>query len=450
MFNRQLYWNFTVRIVLISTFITLLVIAIYRKVDFLTIGNLLFFTLLQIFLLIRKFNRVNKELINFFDTILNDDSNITYATKQKDYLIQQLHKRFAEVNQMIRNIKIEHVSQYHFLQIIVQHVNVGLLLLDEKGNVELINKAAKNLLGVSDISNINQLEKENQKLSSLLIKIKPGKSKTIQIHGVQSNIKLNIRATYIKIKDELKRLISLQNIKSELEQHELETWQKLIRILTHEIMNSTAPISSSIKVIMNLLTDIKSGHSKSINSLDQETIDHVVNGLRIIEDRSEGLNEFVTSYRSLTQKVKPYFSLFSVSDLLSNVGFLVQDELQQLGIEFEVVKPDSDFSFYADKKLIEQVLLNLIKNAKEALIGCDKMKISIISREQDERKTLHVIDSGPGINKDVQDQIFIPFYSTKEKGTGIGLSLSREIMKQNRGTLTFATEPGRTEFILEF
>ena len=450
MFNRQLYWNFTVRIVLISTFITLLVIAIYRKVDFLTIGNLLFFTLLQIFLLIRKFNRVNKELINFFDTILNDDSNITYATKQKDYLIQQLHKRFAEVNQMIRNIKIEHVSQYHFLQIIVQHVNVGLLLLDEKGNVELINKAAKNLLGVSDISNINQLEKENQKLSSLLIKIKPGKSKTIQIHGVQSNIKLNIRATYIKIKDELKRLISLQNIKSELEQHELETWQKLIRILTHEIMNSTAPISSSIKVIMNLLTDIKSGQSKSINSLDQETIDHVVNGLRIIEDRSEGLNEFVTSYRSLTQKVKPYFSLFSVSDLLSNVGFLVQDELQQLGIEFEVVKPDSDFSFYADKKLIEQVLLNLIKNAKEALIGCETMKISIISREQDERKTIHVIDSGPGINKDVQDQIFIPFYSTKEKGTGIGLSLSREIMKQNRGTLTFATEPGRTEFILEF
>ena len=250
---------------------------------------------------------------------------------------------------------------------------------------------------------------------------------------------------------ECKKLVSFHNIKEELELNETDSWKKLIRVLTHEIMNSTAPISSSIKVISSLLRHEESDRIKNLNELSKEDITNTVRGLEIIEERSDGLNNFVESYRELTKNIEPYYTDFYIIEIFKSVDFLFAKDFKDASINWKSKVVPEDLILKADKNLIEQVVINLIKNSIEAINTQIKREISLEAFIESNKIIIKVIDTGIGISLEESDKVFIPFYTSKEEGSGIGLSLSRQIMQLHNGSITFESEKGtKTEFILKF
>lgn len=238
-------------------------------------------------------------------------------------------------------------------------------------------------------------------------------------------------------------LISLQNIHSELEEKEMEAWQKLIRVLTHEIMNSVTPISSLAGTVNKLLNDP--------GKLDDEISD-IKNAVKTIQKRSEGLIHFVENYRNLTKIPKPNFETFRVSVLTDRIYNLMKNEFAGNNIKFNTSIVPDNLTLSADSELIEQVIINLLLNAKFAIKNQQNPEISIRSyTDAGSKVIIRVEDNGPGISKEIQDKIFIPFYTTKKDGSGIGLSLSRQIMRSHFGSITVVSKEGEgTAFILRF
>jgi len=262
-------------------------------------------------------------------------------------------------------------------------------------------------------------------------------------------VQLSIKAANFKIKNRNIKLISLQNIKTEIDQSEVDAWQKLIRVLTHEIMNSVSPI----KLLSSSLIDMfeENNEIKTIDEITNTTIQDSVFGLKTIRKRSSGLSNFVENYKSLTQISKANFSDFKICELFKQINTLLKSELEQKSIQFDLNCQPQDLIIHADEKLIEQVLINLIKNASEALKNSTNPIIKIEAEFINEFVQIKVSDNGPGISSELQDNIFIPFYTTKEKGSGIGLSLSRQIMNLHGGNISVKSEPDNgTAFTLIF
>jgi len=235
--------------------------------------------------------------------------------------------------------------------------------------------------------------------------------------------------------DKTTRIISFQNIRNELDVQELESWQKLIRVLTHEIMNSTGPISSSIDTIREFLVD-ETGKTKNLGDLDQETLCDVLDGIEIIKERSLGLSGFVQNFRSLTLTMHIERKKFAVEELFHHVGFLLSDELKHKTIELRVTVFPKNLEIVADRNLIEQVILNLVNNAMDALGHKHDGVIRLNAfKNPHNQPVIQVFDNGKGIPEDVLEKIFVPFFTTKESGSGIGLSLSRQIIQRHGGTI---------------
>jgi nitrogen fixation/metabolism regulation signal transduction histidine kinase len=338
----------------------------------------------------------------------------------------------------------------HF-QNLVEHVNTGIIQFDNEGNVEVINKLAKDFFQCGDINNLKNLDQKIPGISTKLLGLKLGSSKSIKIYINETFAVLNFKISEFKVEGECKKLVSFQNIKEELEFNETDSWKKLIRVLTHEIMNSTAPISSSIKVITSLLRHENSDRIKSMDEISKEDINNTVRGLGIIEERSEGLNQFVQSYRELTKNIEPYFTEFKIIEIFKSIGFLFAEDFRNAKIKFQFQLQPEDLRLKADKNLVEQVIINLIKNSIEATSNTMKRDIRLESFKQNNRIIIRVTDTGEGISLEESDKIFIPFFTSKEEGSGIGLSLSRQIMQLHNGSITFESKQGtKTEFILKF
>lgn len=230
-----------------------------------------------------------------------------------------------------------------------------------------------------------------------------------------------------------------------MEEKEIEAWQKLIRVLMHEIMNSIAPITSLASSALDLVK------GKEDDAFDSETITDVYNSLETIEKRGHGLINFVDSYRKLTHVPKPTFSEIDVSELFERISSLLKNEIEAQNVAFHTAVSPENLELIADRGLIEQVLINLIKNAREAVVGVDKALVRIEAGiNLKSRVEIKIMDNGPGISPEHQERIFIPFFSTKETGSGIGLSLSQQIMRLHHGSISVNSIPGKTEFRLEF
>jgi two-component system nitrogen regulation sensor histidine kinase NtrY len=320
------------------------------------------------------------------------------------------------------------------------------------GNIELINTAAKRLFNISYLRNISQLKKINPELPVKLKEITAGAQLLLNLKINNELLKISVKATLFRIEKKEIKLLSFQNIKTELEENELDSYQKLIRILTHEIMNSTGPILSSISTIKEFLTEKKTGITKNLKQISQELLDDSVKGLNIVEERSSGLVDFVEKFRSLTLLPKPAFRNIMISDLLKDIELLMKAECKRQNIRLTVDVLPENLSVTADKKLIEQVIINLITNSIQALTNQPDKEIIIKAfRNKDDKLTMQLIDNGPGIPDSELENIFVPFYTTKEKGSGIGLSLSRQIMRLHNGLISLKSEPGiKTVATLEF
>jgi signal transduction histidine kinase len=409
------------------------------------------FIIYQTYALIHYVEKTNRDLTRFFTSIRYSDFSQTFKDAGLGPSFDGLRKAFTEVMNVFRKTRTEKEEHYRYLQTIVQHIGIGLIAYQPNGDVELINTAAKRLLGISALKNIQSLETFSKPLVDALFNIKPKGRALIKVEDQNELLHLALYATEFKLRGQIFSLVSIQNIHSELEEREIEAWQKLIRVITHEIMNSITPISSLASTINEMLKDsyqIPAAKQK----IDSESLTDIHDAAQTIQKRSQGLLHFVDAYRNLALIQKPNFQLFPIKELFTRVEKLMQANIKEKAIRFRINVDPKTLELTADPELIEQVLINLLLNALQSVGGQKKAKIDLISHMDGRGRILiQVKDNGPGIEGENLEKIFIPFFSTKDNGSGIGLSLSRQIMRLHHGSITVQSEPTKqTIFTLRF
>ena len=392
--------------------------------------------LFQIINLIRYAEQMNKELTEFFESVKYSDFTKNFRKKGKGSSFDEVYIAWEEVVDHFNEIRREKEEHRRYLQMVVEHVGIGLIVFRNDGRIEMMNKAAKELLGSNAVQNIRNLPKD---ITDLFVDLKTGQRKMLVTNNEhQSELYLSFFATEFKRKGAFYKLVSIQNIRQELEDKETEAWQDLTRVLTHEIMNSITPISSLSATIQQLLK-----HDPDDHFIEDEVMEDVQEGIQTIHKRSQGLIQFVNDYRDFTKLQKPNLKTFPVMELLQRVYNLMQKSYEEKGIKLNT-EWHSSKEITADAMLLEQVLINLLKNAMEAVVSVENPEVTIKCWD-DFYANLHIsmVDNGIGIDKENLKKIFIPFYSTKPNGSGIGLSLSRQIMRLHGGSINAQSEPGK-------
>ncbi|MEE4196950.1 MAG: ATP-binding protein [Bacteroidales bacterium] len=402
----------------------------------------------QIYLLFKYIDKTNRDLAGFLESIRFTEFTRSFKIEGLGSSFDELNKAFNDVIHDFQKVRSEKEEQYQYLQALVKNIDVSIITYLRDGSVELVNNAFKKLFQIPSIKNIKELTSISPELVNTLLNFEPGKNCLVKIQEDDDILQLSISGTEFKIHHKSILLVTIKNIQSVLEDQETESWQKLIRVLTHEIMNSITPISSITSTLDLMFKEAE----KKETVPDRESIDEVHMAIKTINKRSNGLLHFVNTYRNLTKIPKPNFKLASVKELFEDIKPLMLDEIAANPIELDMNVEPASLEFYADTKLIEQVLINLIKNAIHALENRSDGKITVRGfLNKRNRVTIQVIDNGQGILKEVLDKIFIPFFTTKPKGSGIGLSLSKQIMRLHGGSIAAKSKPNEgTTFILTF
>ena len=443
---RRFKINIIFRILILSMLLAGIILSIIKGL-YLTAGFLLLMVVFLILNIIRYVEQTNRDVANFVAGIKFDDFTTSSSAHHKGKSFGEMYDVFNLVNQKFRDIRAEKEANHQFLQTMVELVDIGLICFDLEGEVMLMNKAFQRMFRKSYMVNIRAMEKIQEDLPELMRSIQVGERKLIRINIQQQPLQLAMRAVEFKLKDTSYKLIALHNIQNELEEQELISWQKLIRILTHEIMNSVAPIvslSSTVKGMLHNEQDKQAYLEAEEDSLQ------IQRAMDVIQKRGENLLNFTENYRSLTRVPPPQFEELDAKEMLEQIITLLRPEIEKAGITLALEIPPMNIQLLADRMLMEQVMINLIKNAKEALIGKEGGKIIVkLIKNGLGKVSIYVIDNGPGISEELQEQIFIPFYSTKEEGSGIGLSLSRQIMRLHNGRIDVLSEEEKgTSFVL--
>ncbi|MFV0590653.1 MAG: sensor histidine kinase [Draconibacterium sp.] len=440
--NRQII----LRVVFLAANALLLSWMLFSSGIYVPVVLLLLVFLIQVVELINFLNRTNRKIAYFFDAVRNEDSTLNFPGNTGNKSLNELNVSLNKVNELIKTIKFELREQEQYFQTILEHLSTGIITYNEKGTIFLANAAAKNLLGHEYLTHINQITRIDKKLFNTLKELQPGDNRLVSFNNKNGVVQLSLKSTQFKTANDTLQLVTFQDIKNEMDTKELESWVKLIRVLTHEIMNTVAPITSLSQTIL--------GYFKNPNGEvpSPKMIGNTIKGLEVINERGAGLIAFVDTYRTLTRIPPPEKKTVKVGQLIESITTLIKhDPLhEKVSIDWELHPANLEIS--ADKKQISQVIINLIKNALEALKNTDNGAIKIKGGyNENGRVQISVADNGPGIADDVMDKIFVPFFTTKESGSGIGLSLSRQIMLLHGGRLKAASKPGvLTEFVLEF
>jgi two-component system, NtrC family, nitrogen regulation sensor histidine kinase NtrY len=401
-----------------------------------------------VFSLFRYIDHSNRGLANFLQAVRYQDFSLSPGIEGLSGSFSDLNDAFLEISSQFQHARAEKEEQYRYLLTVVQHIGVGLLSLRADGSVDLLNNMAKRLLRVSHLRNIRDLPPLFQPLIAEIQRLHPGEKSLFKLEQSDEILQLALYTTEFKLHNQLYKLVSLQNIQVELEEKEAEAWQSLTRVLTHEIMNSLTPIASLAATASSMLQS--SGNE--IDGSGQDWNQDVTEALQTIDRRSQGLMRFVHAYRSVALIPKPQFEIFPVIELFQRVEKLMQDKLSRQGIVFSADVEPVSLEMTADPDLTEQVVINLLLNAMEALGGCEKPSIHLSSWMNERgRVVIQVSDNGPGIAPEVREKVFIPFFTTKKEGSGIGLSFSRQVMRLHRGIIAVQSQPGAgTVFTLRF
>ena len=437
-----MFKNFKVKVTFRILFVILLVLAlVYCLVEtafYITMFILLVLIIMTIVDLVRYVDQTNRDFTAFLLGIKYEDFSATYTGHHKGRTFGEMYDAFNQINQKFLNIKAEKEANHQYMQTIVEHVSVGLLVYDKEGNIFLMNKALQKLIKKPYLVSLEAIKKINPLLFEVVKKLKTGEKELIKISIDNHLVHLAIEAREFKLRNESLKLLSFQNIQHELEEQELLAWQKLIRILRHEIMNSITPIVSLTSTIDNMMGD-------GTQPLDAETTQDIKDGLAAIQKRSEGLMHFTETYRNLTRLPPPKFEIVDARHLIERIFTLFKPLTDKHQINLQIQLPGSPVTFDADAELMEQVLINLLKNAIEALKSkpIDNKTIVIATQKStDGNITIDVTDNGVGIPPKVLEQIFVPFYTTKNEGSGIGLNLSRQIVRMHKGRISVRSEVG--------
>jgi signal transduction histidine kinase len=390
--------------------------------------------------------RTNREFTNFLLSVKSSDFSKYGKEDTRGKSFAGFRKALNLITEEFQLARIGKEANYQFMQAVVEHMDTAIISFDKAGEVKLINETAKTLLHMPYLKNIYSLQKTDPELCSYLLGLQNGNKTILDISIGGEKLKLSFRSATFIMQGTEHTLISVQNIKTEIEHTELEAWEQLLHVLTHEIMNSITPLSS-----LSATLKTKAIHLMDTRTFDEEAIDDLSQGLSVIERRSIGLVNFVNHYRSLITLPEPEFRVAKVSELFENIKLLKGDVLQRKGISLKMDVKNTSMTVRADTALIEQVLINLINNAIDAVAGCANPAIELSATVVNNRVIISVADNGPGIESDVLDKIFIPFFTTKNSGSGIGLSLSKQIMRLHQGSIKVnAALSHGTVFTLEF
>lgn len=442
--------NVVVRVLLIVASVVLLV-HIVRKPELIISTSILVFIILgQITDLVKYVERTNKRLTVFLESIRHSDFVSSFSDQGLGRSFDDLNKAFNEVIEEFRKTRAAKEEHYNYLQTVVQHVSIGILVFRRDGKVDMINNALKRMFRINNLRYIDEMEKIDKGLAELLKSIKAGDSELLKVFNENELMQLSIRATEFRMRGDDFVLVSMQNIHNELEAKEMDSWQKLIRVLTHEIMNSITPIVSLSGTVKDLLIDQESLALRK--EIDEDDVESAQSALSTIEKRSQGLLNFVQIYRNLTRIPKPNFRYFEIRELFDRAENLLQPRVKELNITCEMKVIPPGLMLTADPDLIEQVLINLLINSIHAVKEVNHPRISMVASTSSlNRVLISVTDNGYGIKPDTLEKIFVPFFTSKKEGSGIGLSLSREIMRLHKGNITVKSKPEvETVFTLHF
>ena len=441
---------FRVTLIVITSVILGIVLQHLDRGYYYTLTGIIFLIVLQTYLLVNKVNKTNTDLEKFFSSVQDHDSSIRFTEKSKNNSFGKLHDKMNQMNTIIQNVKIENERTSQFLQSVVDHVDIGLLSFDTNGKTGIYNKAAKRYLNIQQPQQLSSLKPLNDELFKIINTIRPGQEILHKMKTANLLQNILVKSTELKFESNVIKLVSFQDITNELDKKELDSWQRLIRVLTHEIMNSISPITSLTSVISGYFKKVGDKKPIPLELIDHKIVTKTLSGLNTIEETGKGLLDFVDKYRSLTSLPKPDLCKFTIESLFRKCKLLMESNISDNIKIMASVNPE-DISIVADYAQVEQILINLIKNAAEALSGKKNGTIHLKAFYADDSIIIQVEDNGIGISGDIIEDIFVPFYTTKENGSGIGLSLSKQIMQNHDGTISVNSVPDKgSEFTLKF
>ncbi|MCQ6956894.1 sensor histidine kinase [Mucilaginibacter aquariorum] len=396
-----------------------------------------------------RFNKKAQDEVNqFVESIHYRDFSRHFDVRKAPNELKPLRKGFNDINTTFKLISRERETQYHYLQKILELVDTGILSYEqETGEISWINEAFKSLISIPYLKTIHSLEKREPALYKDVVRLKPGDSKVLSITRDQQQVKMLVTASIMRSDEKMYKLIAFQNVSEALDETESKAWSKLLNVMTHEIMNSVAPISSLADTMKNRLQS-----PEIANSIQSADLEDISLGIDTIKRRSEGLLKFTESYRSLNKITKLDLDKILVRNMFENLASLMRPTLEKKNIELEIILRDPALAIEADINLLDQVMINLLVNAIEAVKDRDEPRITLSAEIQSNNRTLvKVMDNGLGMPPELLDKIFIPFFSTRKTGSGIGLSLCKQIMLLHKGNIQAQSTEGKgSAFILQF
>ena len=432
--------NLIVRVILLTITIALFFFLATESAQFIFLITFALMVIFQTLSLIKYVDRTNRELKYFLESIRYSDflHTVRFGTMGGSY--KDLSDEFTNVLEKFKQLRNEREESLRYLETVVQHVGVGLLVFDASGTLELFNRSAKRLFGLQNIKNINTLNSVSPNFGNYLLQLPNDHKKVYRLSVKDETIQLLLYATSFGMRNQMFKLVAVQNILPELEEKEIEAYQKLIRVLTHEIMNSVTPISSLAATAGTMLSTVQNTNV----GRDTTAMEDISSAISTIQKRSEGLIYFVEKYRSLTKIPNPTIQIVKASEIFQRIHTLMETAIHGKGIIFSMDIEPKDLELATDPDLLEQVMINILNNAIQSLISPKEGKVRLYAQiDELGRACIRISDNGPGIPEDLMEKIFIPFFSTKKEGSGIGLSISKQIIRTLGGTINVSSKPNQ-------
>jgi nitrogen fixation/metabolism regulation signal transduction histidine kinase len=447
MVSKNIYYQLIFRIVLIAV-CALLVAFLFFKEHYILCGifSLVFFGFA--YSLVYYVNQTNRKIAYFFDAIKNEDFTLRFPEKLSVKSMEELNHSLNMLNSMIQDIHLKKQAQEQYYQEILRQADIGIFTVNEKGHILYANPTVQNLLNYRPLNHVKQLKQIDPILYGLFESLEPFQSTLYSLGNERGKKELTLKCTPITIEGNKLLLVIVHDIQKELDDKETDSWVKLIRVLTHEIMNTITPITS---ISESILKYFKKGNQLSTpEEFGEIQIKNSAKGLEVIKEQGNDLMSFVQSYRTFLSVPEPDRELIPAKKILEKVRLLIQEYTNVHKITLDVICEPEDLDLYIDEKQLTQILLNLGKNAQQAIEEQDEGSIIIKAGiNQQEKKYITVTDNGPGISSELLDEIFVPFFTTKNTGTGIGLSLSKQIMRLHGGSIRVISNE-TTTFTLTF
>ncbi|MEZ4946939.1 MAG: ATP-binding protein [Cyclobacteriaceae bacterium] len=447
MILKEFRYNIVLRVVIITGLALLLSYVITNKEWFFTPLVLVLLLLISIWSLIYYIEKTNKDLTYFILSIKQSGFTTSFPPGKKGKTFRKLSQAFNDVIEEFRKINLQRETHYQYLQTLTENIQAGIISFDETGKIELANPAALQLLGTLRLRNINEIKRINAKLFQAINDLMPGQRQLFRTVIAKKEVHLSVQIKELVMNEVPYKIMLVQDLNQEMEEQEVDAWQKLIRVLTHEIMNSVTPIVSLTEAVNTMLTE-SDGERRKLEHLDEEDKEDLFGSLETIEKRSKGLLRFVNAYKDFTKTPEIVLSQVDVGGLIKHVLNLLNSELVKNQIAIDKTGVEDHFMAKADASWMEQVIINVIRNAIDALEHIEDPRLKIVAFQDGNRNCIAISDNGGGMDKGTLDNIFVPFFTTKKNGTGVGLSLSKQIMKLHKGSLNVTSELGKGTIVM--